>query len=561
MVNVTTRPPTDWNSVDWRKANRVVKNLRQRIFRASRQGDLKKVRSLQRLMLRSYSNTLVGVRRVTQVNQGRNTPGVDKLVVKTPERRAQLVDHLMTFQPWQPKPTRRVYIPKVKGKRRPLGIPTIVDRAVQARVKNALEPFWEAKFEGSSYGFRPGRSCHDAIGKIYRLARPNMRKKWVLDADIKGAFDNIDHEHLLDAIGNFPARELIRQWLKAGYMEDGLEYDTVMGTPQGGVISPLLANIALHGMEDALGVAYNNRGQLRCTRAVVRYADDFVVFCETKEDTEQVQHTLVEWLGQRGLTLSPEKTRIVHVTEGFDFLGFNIRHYKAPKTTTGWKLHIKPSDESVKRIRVKLRREWYKALGHKLSDKLPHLNSVIRGWANYFRSSVASAIFKKLDDWMYKRQWRYVKRTHKEKPSKWCVERYWGQLNPQRDDHWVFGDKQTGNYLLKFAWFPIRRHIMVKGKASPDDSDLKEYWADRLQAKSRSLTAKKRQVARNQDHVCPRCGEDLFNDEEIQEHHVDPKGGDGVENLQLVHLYCHQQITAQQATERANERRRRTATL
>ena len=391
MVNVTTRPPTDWNSVDWRKANRVVKNLRQRIFRASRQGDLKKVRSLQRLMLRSYSNTLVGVRRVTQVNQGRNTPGVDKLVVKTPERRAQLVDHLMTFQPWQPKPTRRVYIPKAKGKRRPLGIPTIVDRAVQARVKNALEPFWEAKFEGSSYGFRPGRRCHDAIGKIYRLARPNMRKKWVLDADIKGAFDNIDHEHLLDAIGNFPARELIRQWLKAGYMEDGLEYDTVMGTPQGGVISPLLANIALHGMEDALGVTYNNRGQLRCTRAVVRYADDFVVFCETKEDTEQVQHTLVEWLGQRGLTLSPEKTRIVHVTEGFDFLGFNIRHYKAPKTTTGWKLHIKPSDESVKRIRVKLRREWYKALGHKLSDKLPHLNSVIRSWANYFRSSVASA--------------------------------------------------------------------------------------------------------------------------------------------------------------------------
>jgi RNA-directed DNA polymerase len=500
MVNVTARPPTDWNSVNWRQANKVVKNLRQRIFRASRQGDLKKVRSLQRLMLRSYSNTLLSVRRVTQVNQGRNTPGVDKLVVKTPERRAQLVDHLMTFQPWQPKPTRRVYIPKAKGKKRPLGIPTIVDRAIQARVKNALEPFWEARFEGSSYGFRAGRSCHDAIEKIYRIARPNMRKKWVLDADIKGAFDNIDHEYLLKAIGNFPARELIQQWLKAGYMEDGLEYDTVMGTPQGGVISPLLANVALHGMEEALGVRHDIRGTIPSKRAVVRYADDFVVFCENKEDAEQVQLTLTEWLGQRGLTLSPEKTRIVYMTEGFDFLGFNIRHYETPNATkTGWKLLIKPSDESVKRVKVKLRREWYKILGHKLSDKLPHLNSVIRGWANYFRSQVSTATFKKLDNWMYTRQWRYVRRTHKEKSTKWCEERYWGKFNPQREDHWVFGDKQTGTYLLKFDWHPIRRHTMVKGTASPDDPELKEYWTDRLKAKTRSLPAKKRQIARNQD--------------------------------------------------------------
>ena len=181
--------PTDWNAIDWRHANRIVRNLRQRIFRAAQAGDQRKVHSLQKLMLRSYSNTLLSVRRVTQVNAGKHTPGVDQLVVKTPAARSQLVDQLMTYQPWRAKPVRRVFIPKANGKLRPLGIPTVMDRCLQARVKNALEPAWEARFEATSYGFRPGRSCHDAIGKIYQLARPNKRKKWVVDADIKGAFD------------------------------------------------------------------------------------------------------------------------------------------------------------------------------------------------------------------------------------------------------------------------------------------------------------------------------------------------------------------------------------
>jgi RNA-directed DNA polymerase len=185
-----TERRTDWSSVDWRKAHRLVRNLRQRIFRASQAGDRKRVRSLQKLMLRSYANTLLGVRRVTQVNRGKDTPGVDQLVVKTPEARGRLVDQLLTYQPWKARPARRVYIPKANGKRRPLGIPTIIDRCLQARVKNALEPFWEARFEGCSYGFRPGRGCHDAIAKIYLLAGPHRRKRWVVDADIKGAFDH-----------------------------------------------------------------------------------------------------------------------------------------------------------------------------------------------------------------------------------------------------------------------------------------------------------------------------------------------------------------------------------
>jgi RNA-directed DNA polymerase len=233
-ANGTARQ-TDWNAVDWRQAEKTVRNLRQRIFRATQEGNLKKVRSLQKLMLRSYSNRLVSVRRVTQVSTGRNTPGVDKMVVKTPAARGELVDSLARYTTWKARPAKRVYIPKADGKQRPLGIPVVIDRCVQALVKNALEPSWEARFEGSSYGFRPGRSCHDAIEKIYGLARPNKTKKWVLDADIKGAFDHIGHAHLLKAIGRVPGRELIKQWLRAGYMERGEFHSTEAGTPQGGI--------------------------------------------------------------------------------------------------------------------------------------------------------------------------------------------------------------------------------------------------------------------------------------------------------------------------------------
>jgi RNA-directed DNA polymerase len=273
-----TEKQTDWNTINWRKANRTVRNLRHRIFRATQEGHLNKVRSLQKLMLKSYSNRLVSVRRVAQINAGKNTPGVDKLVIKTPAARGRMVDALAHYSLWKAKPARRVYIPKAGGsKLRPLGIPVVVDRCLQSMVKNALEPAWEARFEGSSYGFRPGRSCHDAIEKIYGLARPNKTKKWVLDADIRGAFDHISHEYLVKAIGPVPGRELIKQWLKAGYVEHREFHATEQGTPQGGVASPLLANIALHGMEKAIGVTYNCRGELIGKRAVVRYADDFVV--------------------------------------------------------------------------------------------------------------------------------------------------------------------------------------------------------------------------------------------------------------------------------------------
>jgi RNA-directed DNA polymerase len=537
---------TDWNSVNWRQAQKIVRNLRQRIFRAAQASDLNKVRSLQKLMLRCRSNILMSVRQVTQVNAGKYTPGIDKVVVKTPAARGRLVDHLCTDQSWLARPVRRVYIRKSNGKQRPLGIPTILDRCLQARVKNALEPFWEAKFEGSSYGFRPGRSCQDAIAKIFLLARPNKRKKWVVDADIKGAFDNIDHETLLEVIGDSPCKGLVRQWLKAGYVEKFVRHETQQGTPQGGVISPLLLNVALHGMEAALGVKYNSQGEIAGKRAVVRYADDFVVFCESQEDAFEVVQTLTKWLGGKGLSLSPEKTRIVHLTEGFDFLGFNVRHYKNPKTTrSGYKLLIKPSKKTVTEKRKELRDIWLKLKGHSVQVVLVRLNPIIRGWANYFRTVVSSKTFSAMDFWMHQRTMRYVKSMHPNKPNYWRIKKYFGKLNPQREDTWVFGDKRTGAYLLKYSWFRIERHRLVKGKASPDDPALREYWWERQKVNAKHLSLSDLELAINQDWCCRICGMDLINGEELHRHHIKPKGmggDDSYGNRELVHLYCHQQI-------------------
>ena len=349
-----------WEHVDWRRCEEEVRRLRSRIFKAVREGDMATAVDLQKLMLRSWHNTLVSVRQVTQRNTGRKTAGIDGLVALTSQARAEMAVRVhATRGSHQPSPVRRVYIPKAsdKTKMRPLGIPVILDRCHQARVRNALEPEWEARFEPRSYGFRPGRGCHDAIGSLFNTLRGKCKRVWILDADLAGAFDKIDHEHLLKAIGGFPARGMIAGWLRAGISEAGKGHSpTEEGTPQGGVISPLLLNIALHGLEEAAGVRYRTGSHARESKAgspaLTRYADDLVVCCHSRQDAEQVKARLAEWLEPRGLAFNEAKTRIVPVTEGFDFLGFNLRRYP------NGKLLIKPSATAIKRFRDRLAKEF-----------------------------------------------------------------------------------------------------------------------------------------------------------------------------------------------------------
>jgi RNA-directed DNA polymerase len=547
-ANVTSGDRVDWHAIDWKHVYRTVKNLRQRIFRASRDGDLTRVRSLQRLMLRCRANVYESVRRVTQVNDGKGTPGVDQQLVTTPEERGRLCEQLSHLDLHRAHPVRRVYIPKRKGKR-PLGIPTIVDRCVQAMVKNALEPFWEARFEGVSYGFRPGRGCHDAIGKLFNLARPNTTRPWVVDADIEGAFNNIGHTALVQAIGNFPARELLKQWLKAGYVEKEILHPTDTGVPQGGVVSPLLLNVALHGMEQALGISYTPQGVLRGPYAVVRYADDLVVLGPTQEKAIEARERLSQWLGVRGLRLSDDKTHIRHLRDGFDFLGFNLRHYPAPNSSrSGYKLLIKPSPEAITDVKRKLKGIWRKHVGSPTVALITELNPVVRGWSNYFRTGVSKAVFNALDSFMYTRAQRYMKRRHPRKSGRWRTEKYWGQTMG-RQDQWVFQDKDRQVTLRKFAWTKIVRHRLVPTTYSPDDPTLQDYWRQR-RAKPHVPNGRRRHLVQRQQGLCPVCHQHLDNGEDLHIHHVVPKksgGTDNLANLWLVHHTCHRQIHSSSA--------------
>jgi len=506
MTNGPEDDITDWHDIDWRAVEGEVRRLRQRIFTASREGDLKRVRNLQKLMLRSRANTLMSVRRVTEINAGRKTAGVDGRTALLPQSKTNLVDWAQyRSKTWIPLPVKRVHIPKAGGKKRPLGIPVIADRVLQARVVNALEPEWEARFEPKSYGFRPGRGCHDAISAIYlTLKGKNPQRMWVLDADLKAAFDRIDHEHLLAQLGTFPARELVRYWLKAGVVDGGRFAPTEEGTPQGGVVSPLLLNVALHGMEQAAGVRYRKLGtsaaeSVEGSPALIRYADDLVALCHSHDEAQQVKARLAEWLTPRGLAFNEDKTRIVHADSGFDFLGFNVRRYDG-------KLLIKPSPAALRRIRERLRTEMRALRGSNVSAVLHKIDPIVRGWSAYYRTVVSSTAFTALDDYMWKLTYKWAKHGHQNKSRHWIVNRYFGQFNKSSKNRWVFGNRETGAHLRKFSWTKIVRHQMVSGTSSPDDPALAEYWAKRRRkAKPLPLDALGLRLLTLQDGRCPLC--------------------------------------------------------
>jgi RNA-directed DNA polymerase len=501
-----------WRRVDWRRAEADVRRLRQRIFTAAKAGDLQRVRRLQKLMLRSRANTLLSVRRVTERNAGRLTAGVDGEVVLTPEAKMQLADRIQHgAEPFKAMPVRRVYIPKrgSSTKRRPLGIPVIVDRCHQARVVSALEPEWEARFEPKSYGFRPGRGCQDAIQAVYTVAKGRDAKRlWALDADLASAFDLIAHDHIQTMIGTFPARGMIRAWLKVGVVEQGRLHRTEDGAPQGGVVSPLLLNIALHGMEQAAGVRYHPTGsQAGRTRSdspvLIRYADDLVALCHSRQQALEVKTRLAAWLAPRGLAFNEDKTRVVTLEEGFDFLGFNVRRYRG-------KLLIKPSKQAVRRIRERLRDELRSLRGSNAVAVIKRLNPIIRGWANYYRTHVAAEIFDKLDQYLWRLTYKWARFSHANKSASWVIARYFGKFNKARQDRWVFGDRQSGAYMHRFSWANIVRHPLVKQGASPDDPALAEYWAERRRKPVLPINNTSMWLLKAQNGCCPICKTLLF---------------------------------------------------
>ena len=560
----------EWNQLPWHKLERGLFKLQKRIYRASQRGDVKTFRRLQKLMMKSWSAKCLAVRRVTQDNTGKKTAGVDGQKSLTPKQRLNLVNKLNLGA--KASPTRRVWIPKPgREEKRPLGIPTMKDRALQALVKLALEPEWEARFEPNSYGFRPGRSCQDAIGAIFNAIR--SKAKYVLDADIAKCFDCINHPALLNKLNTFPlVRRQIRAWLKAGVIDDRQLVPTSEGTPQGGVISPLLANIALHGMEERIKTFVETCDQKRMdgrqlpkwnkrdSISLIRYADDFVILHEDLTVVQGCRDIISEWLTGMGLELKTSKTKLTHTLEGygdekpgFNFLGFNIRQHPVGKYTTGkntkgkslgFKTIITPSKEKCK--------EHYQQISdvidsHKASPQsalIGRLNPIIKGWGNYYSNVCSKKTFNKMDDQIYTKLKSWATHRHRKKGQKWIADKYWKTIG---GDNWVFATRQGENSLrlLKHSATKINRYVKVKGDASPYDGNS-VYWSTRM-GNHPEMPARTATLLKKQSGKCAHCGMFLKDEDVIELDHIIPKsqgGKDEYKNWQLLHRHCHDTKTA-----------------
>lgn len=485
----TTPDVTDWLNVNWHDVNKYVDKQQKRIYSAEKEGDSHKVRNIQRMLTHSKAVVLLAVRRVTQLNKGKYTPGIDGNVVLTNDERGKLVDLIMSrkIERHRPKPAYRKYIKKKSGKLRPLGIPTIIDRVYQEIVRIILEPQAEAQFEPTSYGFRPKRTVHDAIERIFHNIRGG---KWtyVYEGDFKDCFNNLSHDFILKQLKGFPLKGLVERFLKAGYVDNQVFYNTENGTPQGGVLSPLLANIALTGLEKCLNITYkkqveNRKGSIsvyyrtKGKYRVTRYADDFIIFAKNKEDIEMVPELLKPYLKERGLILAEDKTKITHVTEGFDFLGANCRLYN---TKDGLRCFIKPSKDSIMKFKSKIYDKTKSLHGHSVDYLIDEINPIIVGTANFWKHWVSKDIFSQMDHYIWNTTFNFVCRMHSNKSKNWIIDKYYPfYFDGKFYGNWVLTGPKKGNHLRKMNWTSIRRHKMIKHNYSPYDKTKTEYFKQR----------------------------------------------------------------------------------
>ncbi|MEO8924180.1 MAG: group II intron reverse transcriptase/maturase [Caldimonas sp.] len=468
-AGASSRAADMWDQANWARIEAEVKRLQMRIAKAVREGRWGKAKALQHLLTRSHSGKMIAVKRVTE-NSGKRTPGVDGRTWLTPAGRWKGMLSLR-HHGYRAMPLRRVYIPKSNGTRRPLGIPVMRCRAMQALWKLALEPIAETLADPNSYGFRPERSTADAIEQCVTSLSRRVSAQWVLEGDIRGCFDNFSHSWFLQHIPMDKA--VLRQWLQAGYVDEGSLFETQAGTPQGGVISPVIANMALDGLENAVRAsAGSDRARRQSKINVIRYADDFVVTCASKDVLEsQVLPAIRRFLADRGLELSEEKTRITHITEGFDFLGQNVRKY-------GDKLLIKPAKKSIKSLLDKVRAIVEGNAQATQAALIRQLNPVIRGWAMYHRHCAATATFSSIDSHIWHMLFRWAMRRHTTKGARWVLRRY---FRPMRCKSWVFATKRSAGgatdsaEIFRAPTLAIRRHVKIPGASTPFDPEWTSY--------------------------------------------------------------------------------------
>ncbi|MDQ2732435.1 MAG: group II intron reverse transcriptase/maturase [Armatimonadota bacterium] len=528
----------EWLAINWLSLHQNVRRLQARIVKAVQEGRWGRVKALQHLLTHSFSGKALAVKRVTE-NKGKNTAGVDRVLWRTPGAKMQAV-HSLRRRGYQTSPLKRVYIPKKNGKMRPLGIPTMKDRAMQALYLQALEPIAETAGDSHSYGFRPERSCADALRQCHTVLSRQRSAKWILEADIKACFDRISHDWLLDHVPT--DRRLLKKWLKAGFMEKQVVYATEEGTPQGGIISPVLANLALDGLQAKL------RKQLPTWSGkkvnLVRYADDFIITGDSKELLEEkVKPFVGEFLAERGLELSEEKTRITHIDDGFDFLGQTVRKYNGKCLTQPSRKNVKSFLEKVREV---IKGNKSAAAGHLIVV----LNPLIRGWANYHRHGASKVTFESVDSSIFRTLWQWARRRHPGKGSRWVRVKYFGTLG---NDHWTFfgyverkGEPPRRIHLLRARSTPIRRHTAIQGTANPYDPSWETYFEEREGLKMEATLPGRRRLSylwRQQKGICPLCQQRITRLSGWQQHYVrswTPGSGAYPTERVLLHPHCHQ---------------------